>query len=172
MMAIIAASRLIPISNIVDKIKKIKPVNGRFEMIGQIKNNSRVILDYSHTPEALRTCIKNIKKQFSFSRIFLVFGCGGDRDKIKRSVMGRIANELCDKIFLTDDNPRNEDPKKIRNQIKEHINKKKLIEISSRENAIKKSIFELKSGDVLIVAGKGHENYQQYKKKLNSLINH
>ena len=166
MMAIIAASRLIPISNIVDKIKKIKPVNGRFEMIGQIKNNSRVILDYSHTPEALRTCIKNIKKQFSFSRIFLVFGCGGDRDKIKRSIMGRIANELCDKIFLTDDNPRNEDPKKIRNQIKEYINKKKLIEISSRENAIKKSIFELKSGDVLIVAGKGHENYQQYKKKI------
>ncbi len=166
MMAIIAASRLIPISNIVDKIKKIKPVNGRFEMIGKIKNNSRVILDYSHTPEALRTCIKNIKKQFSFSRIFLVFGCGGDRDKIKRSIMGRIANELCDKIFLTDDNPRNEDPKKIRNQIKEYINKKKLIEISSRENAIKKSIFELKSGDVLIVAGKGHENYQQYKKKI------
>ena len=167
-MAIIAASRLIPISNIVDKIKKIKPVNGRFEMIGQIKNNSRVILDYSHTPEALRTCIKNIKKQFSFSRIFLVFGCGGDRDKIKRSIMGRIANELCDKIFLTDDNPRNEDPKKIFSQITSGMKSTDYKIIFDRKEAIFEGLKKLKAlerDSVLLIAGKGHENTQIIKNK-------
>ena len=79
--------------------------------------------------------------------------------------MGRIANRYCNKIYLTDDNPRNEDPKKIRRDIKSNIFKNKLLEISSRENAIKSAILDIKSNEVVIIAGKGHEIYQEYKSK-------
>ena len=79
--------------------------------------------------------------------------------------MGRIANNYCNKIYLTDDNPRGENPKKIRNEIKTQINRKKLIEISSRELAIKTAIKNIKSDEIVVVAGKGHETYQEYKKK-------
>ena len=105
--------------------------------------------------------MESIKEQFSHSSIKIVFGCGGDRDKEKRSIMGGIANKYCDKIFLTDDNPRYENPKKIRNQIKKKISRSKLVEIASREKAIKVAIKSLNSGDILLVAGKGHEIYQE-----------
>ena len=156
----------IKIDTILRNISKVKPVNGRLEQIGKLKNKSRVILDYAHTPDALKTVISNIKEDYPLSKISLVFGCGGDRDKSKRPLMGDIANKYCDKIYLTDDNPRFENPKVIRDQIKRKIKKKKYIEISSRSNAISKAVSELNSGDILIVAGKGHENYQEYKKRL------
>ena len=79
-------------------------------------------------------------------------------------MMGKIANQYCDRIYLTDDNPRYENPKKIRLAIKKNINKSKIFEISNRADAIKKAIFDLKTGDILIVAGKGHEKIQEYKK--------
>ena len=79
--------------------------------------------------------------------------------------MGKIVNNLCDKIYLTDDNPRNEDPKKIRREIKKKINKLKLFEIPSRKKAILEAIKNINSGDILLIAGKGHENYQEYFKK-------
>ena len=156
----------IKIDIILRNISKVKPVNGRLEQIGKLKNKSRVILDYAHTPDALKTVISNIKEDYPLSKISLVFGCGGDRDKSKRPLMGDIANKYCDKIYLTDDNPRFENPKVIRDQIKRKIKKKKYIEISSRSDAISKAVSELNSGDILIVAGKGHENYQEYKKRL------
>ena len=156
----------IKIDTILRNISKVKPVNGRLEQIGKLKNKSRVILDYAHTPDALKTVISNIKEDYPLSKISLVFGCGGDRDKSKRPLMGDIANKYCDKIYLTDDNPRFENPKVIRDQIKRKIKKKKYIEISSRSNAISTAVSELNSGDILIVAGKGHENYQEYKKRL------
>ena len=165
LMAILAANIKISMKKIVRSLSKIKPVNGRLEKVGNLRNNSRVILDYAHTPEALKVCLQNIKNQFKFSKISLVFGCGGERDKTKRYIMGKIANDLCDTIYLTDDNPRKENPKKIRKQIKKKINKNKLFEISSRELAIKKATENLSSGDILIVAGKGHENYQEYVNK-------
>ena len=161
----------IKIDTILRNISKIKPINGRLEQIGKLKNKSRVILDYAHTPDALKTVILNIKEDYPLSKISLVFGCGGDRDKSKRPLMGDIANKYCDKIYLTDDNPRFENPKVIRDQIKSKIKKKKYIEISSRSDAISKAVSELNSGDILIVAGKGHENYQEYKKRLFSRIN-
>ena len=95
------------------------------QKIGNIKNNSKVILDYAHTPDALKTVLMNVKDQFPLSKISLVFGCGGDRDKKKRSKMGKIASRFSDMIYLTDDNPRGENPKKIRNDIKKKINQKK-----------------------------------------------
>ncbi len=168
LMAILASLKSgLKMEKILNTIQKIKPINGRIEQLGKLNNNSVVILDYAHTPDALRTCLKNIKDQFKLRKINLVFGCGGDRDKPKRKIMGKIANIYCDKIYLTDDNPRTENPKKIREEIKKNISKKKLYEISSRENAIKKSIQDVQSNEILVVAGKGHENYQEYKSKIN-----
>ena len=165
LMAVLAASTIIPMRKIVDSLIKIRPVIGRFQQIGNLKNNSFVILDYAHSPESLKTCLTNIKNQFKLSDVSLVFGCGGERDKPKRQIMGKIANDLCDKIYLTDDNPRKENPKKIRTQIKKKINKSKLFEIPSREKAIGKAINDLTSGNILVIAGKGHENYQEYFNK-------
>ena len=164
-MAILAASKYIKIDKIVKSLDKIKSLNGRFENIGKLKNNSKVILDYSHTPDALKACISNIKDQFKTSKISIVFGCGGERDKPKRELMGKIASDLCDTVYLTDDNPRSENPKKIRSQVKKKIDTRKLIEIASRRKTIKTAIENLLSGEILIVAGKGHEDYQEYKSK-------
>jgi len=155
----------IDFKNIVNVIHKVKPVHGRLEKIGSIKNNSCVILDYAHTPDALRTSLQNIKDQFRNKKISIVFGCGGDRDKFKRPSMGKIANEYCDKIYLTDDNPRNENPKKIRESIKKKINKSKLYDISNRGKAIDQAVQNLLTGEILVVAGKGHEKIQDYGKR-------
>ena len=166
MFAIVAAhlSKL-KIKNILKTVHKIKPIKGRFEKIGNLKNNSNVILDYAHTPNALETAILDIKEEFPLSKISLVFGCGGNRDKDKRSLMGNVASKYSDFTYLTDDNPRFENPKSIRSQIKKSLKKNQYIEIASRAEAISTAIKELKSGDVLIVAGKGHENYQEFEKR-------
>tara|TARA_B100001248_G_scaffold196491_1_gene151123 strand:- start:11319 stop:14138 length:2820 start_codon:yes stop_codon:yes gene_type:complete len=166
LMSLLAAYKSsIPINNILKAIKYIKAVPGRMEKIGSLLNNSITILDYAHTPEALKTTILSIKDQFRHRKIKLLFGCGGDRDKPKRRIMGKIANNLCENIYLTDDNPRSEDPSLIRKQIKIKISKSKLVEIPNRKKAIETAIMDLKSDEILIVAGKGHENYQEYKKR-------
>ena len=166
MMAIMAAHNSnIKLEKIIKSIDKIKSVNGRLEEVVKFKNNSRVILDYAHTPDALKACLQSLTEQFKFNKISIVFGCGGDRDKPKRKIMGQIANEYCHKIYLTDDNPRTENPDKIRSQIKQNINKNKLKEIPSRKIAISEAIKDLGVGEILLVAGKGHENYQEYKLK-------
>jgi MurE/MurF fusion protein len=165
LMAVLAAEESkLNFKQIINVINKLKPVNGRLEKIGNIKNSSKVILDYAHTPDALETCLKNVKEQFKDKKVSIVFGCGGNRDQYKRPIMGKIANDYCDKIYLTDDNARHENPKKIRTEIKTKIDKSKIYEISDRSKAIKKAIFNLKIGDILIVAGKGHENIQDYGK--------
>ena len=136
----------------------------KIEKVGNIKNKAKVLLDYAHTPNALKTLILNVRDDFPLSKIYC-FGCGGNRDVDKRSMMGAIARKYCDNVYLTDDNPRFENPKSIRNQIKKGLKTKKFFEIPSRSKAINTAISELNSGNVLIVAGKGHENYQEYKKK-------
>ena len=159
LMAVAAAVKSnLKIDDIVKNLEHIKPVNGRLELVGKTKDNSIIILDYAHTPEALKTCLENIKNQFSLRKINLVFGCGGERDKEKRPIMGKIADKFCSSIYLTDDNPRNENPKKIRTSIKKSITKSKLIEIPSRKLAIYKAVLNSKSDEILIIAGKGHEN--------------
>ena len=166
LMAIMAAMKSkISLEKIIKIIPKIKSVNGRLEKLGNLNNYGIVILDYAHTPDALKTCIKNVKEQFKLRKINLVFGCGGERDKPKRKIMGNIADKYCDKIYLTDDNPRTEDPIKIRRDIKSNISKSKVLEIPSRERAIKSAIMDIRSNEVVIIAGKGHEVYQEYVSK-------
>ncbi len=161
LMAIIAAKKSnVSLKKIFKVLPKIKSVEGRFEKIGNIKNKSKVILDYAHTPDALKTCLLNLKEQFPNNKISLVFGCGGNRDQDKRAKMGRIADFYSDKIYLTDDNPRFENSKKIRNDVKKGIKKQKIYEIPNREKAIFRAINELETGEILLVAGKGHEKTQ------------
>ena len=165
LMAMMAATKSgLSFKRIAKTIDNLKPVTGRLEQIGIIKNYSKVILDYAHTPDALKTSLRSLREQFKNRKISIVFGCGGDRDKKKRPMMGKIANQYCDRIYLTDDNPRYENPRIIRASIKKNINKSKIYEIPNRTNAIKKAILDLKTGDILIVAGKGHEVIQEYKK--------
>jgi len=167
-MAMLAAKKSnLKFDEIMKLASRVKSVSGRFEKIGTLKNKSKVILDYAHTPDALNTCLSNLKEQFENKRILIVFGCGGNRDKDKRPMMGKIANQYCDRVYLTDDNPRDENPKKIRLAIKKTIDKSKVFEISNRSKAIHEAIFDLNTGDILVIAGKGHEQTQDYGKFVN-----
>ncbi len=166
LMAIIAAKYSgISLDKILNTIPKLKPVEGRFEKIGKIKNQSKVILDYAHTPDALKTCLLNLREQFPNKKITVLFGCGGNRDQNKRSKMGKIASDFADSIILTNDNPRFENPQKIRRDIKKGIKKKRITEISNRAIAITQAIHNLNSGEILLVAGKGHEKTQDIGNK-------
>jgi len=139
-------------------------VPGRLECVATLNNNSNIIVDFAHTPDALEQSLIAIKKQFK-KEIIIVFGCGGERDKKKRFIMGKIAGKYCRKIFVTDDNPRNEDPKKIRNAIMKGC-KKLATNIGSRKKAIKTAVNELGSNEILLVTGKGHEKIQDYGNKI------
>ncbi len=166
LMAIIAAKNSnISLIKILNVLSQLKPINGRLEKIGKIKNRSKVILDYAHTPDALRICLSNLKEQFPNKKIILLFGCGGNRDQNKRFKMGKIACDYSNEIYLTDDNPRYEDPRKIRDDIKKGIQDTPIKEIPDRKKAISEAIKNLNTGDILLVAGKGHEKTQDFGKK-------
>ncbi len=166
LMAMFAAKKSnIDFKDILNVISEIKPVEGRLEKIGKIKNQSKVILDYAHTPEALKNCLLNLREQFPDRKISIVFGCGGDRDQNKRSKMGKIVDNYSDKIYLTDDNPRLESPENIRKDIKKGIKRKKFTEIPDRSKAIIEAIKNLNTGEILLVAGKGHEKIQVIQDK-------
>ena len=168
-MAIIAA-RICGLKekSIYNEIKKIKDVDGRLELVKRYLDGVNIFVDYAHTPDALLKALNSLKKNYG-DNISLVFGCGGDRDKKKRSLMAKIANENCKKIYVTDDNPRNENPKKIRQELLKHINKEKAFNIGNREMAIKRAIKNANLQDVILVAGKGHEEKQIYKNKILSI---
>ena len=167
LMAILAASTCgLNQNRILNQIHKIKPVPGRLECVVNLKNNSNIILDFAHTPDALEQSLIALKKQFK-KEIIIVFGCGGERDKKKRFTMGKIASKYCRKIFVTDDNPRNEDPQKIRNSIIKGC-KKIAVDIGSRKKAIRTAVQELSSNEILLVAGKGHEEIQNYGNKIKN----
>jgi UDP-N-acetylmuramoyl-L-alanyl-D-glutamate--2,6-diaminopimelate ligase len=141
-------------------IKTTSQVPGRFEVVS--KKNKKVIVDYSHTSDSLKqalTAVRHIVK--NERQVYTVFGCGGDRDNTKRPVMGNIASEMSDKVFVTSDNPRTEDPYKILNQVVGGIKKDNYKVIENREEAIRSAIFESEEDAVILVAGKGHETYQE-----------
>jgi len=165
LMAVLAASFSgASISKVFKSIKKIKTVPGRLEQICKQKNNSNIIIDFAHTPDALEQSLMALKQQFN-KEIILVFGCGGERDKKKRIIMGKVAKKFCRKVFVTDDNPRKENPKIIRKSIIKGC-KNIAIDIGDRKKAIKTAIDELKANEVLLIAGKGHEQNQNYGKKI------
>ena len=147
--------------NKVEKIcSTLKAPPGRLERVGAINRSNTIFVDYAHTPDALESALIALRPYVK-NRLILVFGCGGDRDKGKRSLMGKIAHTNADKVFVTDDNPRNENPSHIRSEI---ISKcPGCAEIPDRKEAIYKAIKELKRGDVLLIAGKGHETTQVIK---------
>ena len=146
-------------------IKKIRDVNGRLELVKNYPNGIKVFIDYAHTPDALLKTLRSLKKDYG-NNISLVFGCGGERDKKKRQFMAKIADNYCKTIYVTDDNPRNENPKLIRNDLLKHIKKNKVFNIGNRELAIKRAIQNAGSNEVVLVAGKGHEEKQIYKDKI------
>lgn len=144
-------------------LEKVKNVSGRIQTVkfGQPFN---VIIDYAHTPEAFRMILQ-AARELTSGKIVIVFGCGGDRDQGKRSVMGKIASEKADFVVLTTDNPRSEDPKRIVKDITAGMKKRNYEIVMDRKKAIQKAVSYLKEDDTLILAGKGHENYQIIKDK-------
>lgn len=132
---------------------------GRFEYIGNY-NGAKIFVDYAHTACALKAML-NIFREITEGKIYLVFGCGGNRDASKRGKMGSIAQRLADVVYITDDNPRDEDPKSIRNQIFDFCPKG--IDVSDRKLAISLAINSLETSDVLVITGKGHEKTQEIK---------
>ncbi|SOC40310.1 UDP-N-acetylmuramoylalanyl-D-glutamate--2,6-diaminopimelate ligase [Rhizobium subbaraonis] len=131
--------------------------SGRLELVGHAKNGALAYVDYAHKPDALENVLSSVRP-FTSGRVIVVFGCGGDRDKGKRPIMGEIATRLADVVFVTDDNPRSEVPEVIRSEIMAAA--KGATEIGDRATAIRSAVSILSAGDTLIVAGKGHEEGQ------------
>ena len=146
-------------------LSSLEPVEGRFDIIQNKEKEVFAIIDYAHTPDALQnvlTTVKNSKNKDA--KLITVFGAGGNRDKTKRPEMGKIASRLSDMVIITSDNPRNEKPGEIINDIAKGISnedKEKVLEIEDREQAIKTALMLAKKGDVIVIAGKGHETYQE-----------
>lgn len=145
-------------------ISNVRSVRGRFERFVS-KKHVTAIVDYSHTPDSLRKCLETIREiraqQTPRGKIITVFGCGGDRDKGKRPIMGAIAQELSDNVIVTSDNPRTEDPARIIREIMEGIQPSSMIHtMEDRRQAIDAALAMAEEHDVVLVAGKGHEDYQ------------
>jgi UDP-N-acetylmuramoyl-L-alanyl-D-glutamate--2,6-diaminopimelate ligase len=147
-------------------LSNLSSVDGRFQ---QVKTQSGIvgIVDYAHTPDALLNVLKTIRDiRVADEKIVTVVGCGGDRDALKRPVMARIACEESDKVILTSDNPRSEDPEQIIREMQAGVERqyqKKVLSITDRREAIKTACSLASAGDIILVAGKGHEKYQEIK---------
>lgn len=153
--ALVAASG-VPILDALGQLSKLKGAKGRLEWAGE-KDGAPVFIDYAHTPDALETAIEALRP-YTERRLIVVFGCGGDRDKGKRPMMGEISSRLADVTIVTDDNPRSEDAASIRAEILAAA--PGALEIGDRAAAIGAAIAEMRPGDLLLVAGKGHETGQ------------
>jgi UDP-N-acetylmuramoyl-L-alanyl-D-glutamate--2,6-diaminopimelate ligase len=149
------------------QLSNLVSAEGRFEVIRDGITSRHGIVDYAHTPDALYNILTTIKEvKPKSARIISVVGCGGDRDRAKRPVMGRIASENSDVIVFTSDNPRSEDPETILNEMLEGVGqdlKSKVVKITDRRQALKTACMLSKNNDVIVVVGKGHEKYQEIK---------
>ena len=148
---------------IIDLLPQLRSPPGRLELIGITPKGAAVYIDYAHTPDALMSLLVALRPH-TRGKLSIVFGCGGDRDKSKRPQMGAIANDLADRIYITDDNPRSELPSAIRDNILAKCPNGK--EIGNRAKAIRCAIIELLPDDVLVIAGKGHETSQVLDKQV------
>lgn len=146
------------LQELVNKIGQLRGVPGRMELF-ESPQHANIIVDYAHTPDALKQALISAK-QHTMSNLIVVFGCGGDRDASKRSVMGEVSEKWADIVYLTQDNSRSESPDKIINDIELGItDKTKVHKYIDRETAIKQAYLGSKNGDLIVVAGKGHEEY-------------
>lgn len=152
----LAVATGIPAEKAIYAIKDFEAAPGRMERVARY-NGAQIFIDYAHSPDALEKALQTLKKETK-NKLVLVFGCGGDRDALKRPIMGSIAAKYADIVFVTDDNPRTEDAANIRKEVMAGCQNAK--EISPREDAISTAINTINNGDILLVAGKGHENYQ------------
>ena len=152
----LAVSTGAPADKALKALETLKGAKGRLELVGE-HNGAAIFVDYAHKPVALETALESLRP-FAANRLQLVFGCGGDRDKGKRPIMGGIAASKADVVFVTDDNPRTEDAATIRSEILAAVADAR--EIGDRRLAIETAMAGLRPGDVLLIAGKGHEDYQ------------
>lgn len=149
-----------PIANAISALEHVEPVAGRM-MTFVAPGRPRVVIDYAHTPDALEKALVSLREHVG-GRLICVFGCGGDRDRGKRPQMGEVALRLADQVVLTDDNPRGEDPKKIIAGILTGIGDRTGVHVEhDRATAIAQSINAAESDDLVLIAGKGHEDYQE-----------
>jgi UDP-N-acetylmuramoyl-L-alanyl-D-glutamate--2,6-diaminopimelate ligase len=153
-------------TNILTALSNLNPVEGRFQYVRSPKGVIGIV-DYAHTPDALKNVLETIKDiRTGNEQVITLVGCGGDRDSAKRPVMAAIACEYSSKVILTSDNPRSEDPEEILNQMQKGINPadaKKTLRITDRREAIKAACSFSGKGDIILIAGKGHEKYQEIK---------
>jgi UDP-N-acetylmuramoyl-L-alanyl-D-glutamate--2,6-diaminopimelate ligase len=168
LLAVYATSALLGMDKLkaLSEISNLEAVEGRFEYIVST-NKITGIIDYAHTPDALQNVLNTIKDiRTGNEKVITIIGCGGDRDSAKRPVMSRIACELSDKVILTSDNPRSEDPNEIIRQMQQGVQPhhyKKALSIVDRKEAVKTACSIAHSGDIILLAGKGHEKYQEIK---------
>ncbi|MDR1361975.1 MAG: UDP-N-acetylmuramoyl-L-alanyl-D-glutamate--2,6-diaminopimelate ligase [Holosporaceae bacterium] len=154
----------VPLEDILDALEKLKLITGRLEMVANFRS-VMVFLDYAHTPDALKNALLSAR-HYARKRLITVFGCGGNRDQQKRKMMGEIAEQFSDFAFVTDDNPRDEEPSSIRRMIIAGMRCGRFVNVpTGRENAIRAAMEFASDGDCLLVAGKGHETYQQLARK-------
>jgi UDP-N-acetylmuramoyl-L-alanyl-D-glutamate--2,6-diaminopimelate ligase len=148
------------LQEVIDIIPNLTGIKGRLEFVkGNKVDSPAVYVDYAHTPDALKNILTALRPHAGENgRLIIVFGCGGDRDRTKREVMGRIANELSDIVIVTDDNPRSEDPAEIRASIIKGVDN--AVNIGGRRDAIITAISMAKPKDIIVIAGKGHEQGQ------------
>ena len=151
------------ITSVLTALSNLNSVEGRFQYV-KSPNGVIGIIDYAHTPDALKNVLETVKEIRSGSeQVITLVGCGGDRDSAKRPIMAAIACEYSNKVILTSDNPRTEDPEEILNQMQAGVNPvdvKKVLRITDRREAIKIACSFSSKGDIILIAGKGHENYQ------------
>jgi len=154
------------ITSVLTALSNLNSVEGRFQYV-KSPNGVIGIIDYAHTPDALKNVLETVKEIRSRSeQVITLVGCGGDRDSAKRPIMAAIACEYSNKVILTSDNPRTEDPEEILNQMQAGVNPvdvKKVLRITDRREAIKIACSFSSKGDIILIAGKGHEKYQEIK---------
>jgi UDP-N-acetylmuramoyl-L-alanyl-D-glutamate--2,6-diaminopimelate ligase len=155
----------LPFDAIEKGVQTLDAVPGRFEVVSSPQDDIMVVVDYAHTDDALRNLLETARP-LAHGRLITVFGCGGDRDRTKRPLMGAVAGRLSDVIVITSDNPRREDPGRIIDEVQRGITTdtrrpgSQLFAIADRRIAIMKAIETARAGDLVLLAGKGHEKYQ------------
>ena len=153
----VACSQGVSLSKCLSALPQLAPVPGRMQLVSR-DQKPKVIVDYAHTPDALEKVLSALKSDSS-GQLWVIFGCGGDRDTGKRSQMGKVADTYADRVVITNDNPRNETPEQIVEHILQGIDGEVTIDLN-RASAISNSIVQAGDDDIVLIAGKGHENYQ------------